>query len=58
MQHFYQHIDGFMSHKNTIMLDIVLEQFPEQGTWVELGSWTGKSTAYCVVELLEREKLG
>jgi hypothetical protein len=58
MQHFYQHIDGFMSQKNTIMLDIVLEQFPEGGTWVELGSWTGKSAAYCAVELMNRNKLG
>ena len=36
MDHFYQHIDGFMSHKNTVMLDIVLDQFPAGGTWVEL----------------------
>jgi len=58
MEHFYQSVDGFMSHKNTIMLDIVLEQFPAGGTWVELGSWTGRSAAYCVVELINRSKLG
>ena len=58
MQHFYQNISGFMSHKNTVMLDIVLDQFPSSGIWVELGSWTGRSAAYCVVELLNREKLG
>ena len=58
MNHFYQTIDGFMSHKNTVMLDIVLDQFSAGGTWVELGSWTGKSTAYCVVELLAKDKLG
>ena len=58
MEHFYQDIDGFMSHKNTVMLDIVLDQFPESGTWVELGSWTGRSAAYCVVELINRNKLG
>jgi hypothetical protein len=58
MQHFYQDIDGFMSHKNTVMLDMALDQFPESGTWVELGSWTGRSAAYCVVELINREKLG
>lgn len=58
MQHFYQDIAGFMSHKNTVMLDLVLEQFPKSGTWVELGSWTGRSAAYCVVELINREKLG
>jgi hypothetical protein len=58
MNHFYQDIDGFMSHKNTVMLDLVLDQFPSSGIWVELGSWTGRSAAYCVVELLNREKLG
>lgn len=58
MDHFYQNIDGFMSHKNTIFLDIVLQNFPLQGTWVELGSWTGKSVAYCVVELLKKNALG
>lgn len=58
MDHFYQNILGFMSHKNTVMLDIVLEQFPAGGTWVELGSWTGRSAAYCAVELINRDKLG
>ena len=47
-----------MSHKNTVMLDLVLDQFPPGGTWVELGSWTGRSAAYCVVELINRNKLG
>ena len=58
MEHFYQHINGFMSHKNTVMLDLVLDQFPVGGTWVELGSWTGRSAAYCMVELINRNKLG
>jgi hypothetical protein len=58
MDHFYQDISGFMSHKNTVMLDMVLDQFPAGGTWVELGSWTGRSAAYCVVELINRSKLG
>jgi hypothetical protein len=58
MDHFYQDISGFMSHKNTVMLDLVLEQFPAGGTWVELGSWTGRSAAYCVVELINQNKLG
>ena len=58
MDHFYQDIDGFMSVRNTGMLDLVLEQFPKNGTWVELGSWTGRSAAYCVVELINQDKLG
>ena len=58
MEHFYQNIDGFMSHKNTIMLDFVINEMPSNCTWVELGSWTGKSAAYCSVELLNKNKLG
>lgn len=58
MDHFYQQVEGFMSHRNTIMLDIVLDEFPAGGTWVELGSWMGRSAAYCVVELVNRGKLG
>lgn len=58
MEHFYQTIDGFMNHRNTGLLDLVIEQFPPQGVWVELGAWTGKSTAYCVVELFNQNKLG
>lgn len=54
MEHFYQSIDGFMNHRNTVMLDHVIAEFPLEGTWVELGSWTGRSAAYCVVELLNR----
>lgn len=58
MEHFYQDVEGFMSHRNTIMLDLVLETFPPGGTWIELGSWMGRSAVYCVVELIRREKIG
>lgn len=58
MEHFYQNITGFMSHRNTVMFDLVIDRFPTNGTWVELGTWTGKSTAYCVVELINADKLG
>jgi hypothetical protein len=58
MEHFYQNIDGFMNHKNTIMLDIVLSEIKSNCVWVELGSWTGKSAAYCAVELINSSKIG
>lgn len=54
MEHFYHSIDGFMNQRNTVMLDRVISEFPPTGTWVELGSWTGRSAAYCVVELIQR----
>jgi hypothetical protein len=58
MEHFYHNVQGFMSDRNRIMLDLVLDRFPQGGTWVELGSWMGRSAAYCVVELINRNKLG
>lgn len=58
MDHFYQNIDGFMSEKNTIMLDRVIDLMPSNCNWVELGSWTGKSAAYCAVELINQNKFG
>ena len=57
MNHFYQNINGYMSEKNTVLLDFVIEQLPSNSVWVELGSWTGKSSAYCTVELINKKKL-
>lgn len=56
MEHFWHTIDGYMNHRNTCMLDLAIQRFPESGIWVELGSWTGRSAAYCVVELLNHHK--
>jgi predicted O-methyltransferase YrrM len=58
MDHFYENIDGFMNHRNLDFLNRALDEFPQAGTWVELGSWTGKSAAYCAVELINRNKIG
>lgn len=58
MQHFYTRVEGFMDHANQKMLTLVLDKFPVGGVWVELGSWMGRSAAYCVVELIQRNKLG
>ena len=58
MEHFYTDIDGFMNHRNLAFLNHALDEFPTNGTWVELGSWTGKSAAYCAVELINRNKIG
>ena len=58
MNHFYQTIDGFMNHRNLDLLNRAIQEFPPGGTWVELGSWTGKSAAYCVVELVNQNKIG
>jgi len=58
MEHFYQNIDGFMNERNTVMLDLIIDRMPKNCQWVELGSWTGKSAAYCAVELINKNKFG
>lgn len=58
MNHFYNEIDGFMTERNQILFDFIIPLIPNNFTWVELGSWTGKSAAYCTVELLNQNKNG
>jgi hypothetical protein len=58
MEHFYNNIDGYMNDRNAILFEVVLDSITKNCTWVELGSWTGKSAAYCIVELINRDKLG
>jgi hypothetical protein len=57
MEHFYENIDGFMTDRNKQLFDKVIESTDDNFVWVELGSWTGKSAAYCIVELYNQKKL-
>jgi cephalosporin hydroxylase len=57
IEHFYHTIKGYMSKKNTVLLDFVIDSLDNNSVWVELGSWTGKSSAYCAVELYNKGKL-
>jgi predicted O-methyltransferase YrrM len=43
MKH-YQEIDGWFNHEAAY--DYLISQMPEEGTFVELGAWLGKSSAY------------
>ena len=54
MKHFYEDIEGFMTDRNLNLFNMVINSTYENFTWVELGSWTGKSVAYCVVELINK----
>ena len=56
MKHFYKNIKGYMKDSNIVLFDTVIETVNDNFTWVELGSWTGKSAAYCVVELIKTNK--
>jgi predicted O-methyltransferase YrrM len=40
----YQEIDGWFNHEAAY--DYLISQTPEGGTFVELGAWLGKSSAY------------
>jgi predicted O-methyltransferase YrrM len=40
----YQEIDGWFNHEAAY--DYLIAQMPEGGTFVELGAWLGKSSAY------------
>jgi predicted O-methyltransferase YrrM len=40
----YQDIDGWFNHQAAY--DFLIKQVPEDGSFVELGAWLGKSSAY------------
>jgi hypothetical protein len=54
MQHFWQNVDGYLTHKHPLVFNKMMDLAPKSGTWVEIGSWKGKSASYCVVELMLR----
>lgn len=58
MEHFYQNISGFMKDSNKSLFDRVINSLQHKCNWVEVGSFTGQSAAYCIVELLKKNKLG
>jgi hypothetical protein len=47
-----------MVGSNKIFFDFIIPLIPSNFNWVELGSWTGKSASYCVVELVNLNKTG
>jgi len=55
-EHFYQDIDGYMTKSNTDLFNKMCIELPESAVWVELGSWLGKSLAYCVVQSKQQGK--
>jgi len=57
MQHIYESINGYLRANNIILLHKVISELEYPAVWVELGSWTGKSAAYCIVELYNQKKL-
>jgi hypothetical protein len=58
MEHFYHNIVGYMNKQNIKTLRRAVKNVPKNYIWVELGSWTGRSAAFCIIELLNRDKTG
>lgn len=56
MIHFYQTLSGFLTREHPEFFNKMLSLTPDDGTWVEVGSWLGKSISYCVVESIQRNK--
>lgn len=54
MEHFWQRVPGYINNKHPIVFNKMMDLAPKSGTWVEIGSWMGKSASYCVVELQRR----
>lgn len=50
IKHFYKKIDGWFNMENQYKK--LLDHVPINGTFVELGCWKGKSTAFLLTELI------
>lgn len=55
MQHFWGSVPGYINAKHEIAFGRMMDLAPKTGTWVEIGSWMGKSAAFCTVELQRRQ---
>jgi hypothetical protein len=56
MNHFHQNIKGFFNESHIQLFNAILNKAPDNGTWVEIGSFIGKSIAYIYCESLQRNK--
>ena len=54
MEHFYQNIHGWFTYPQLYLHAI--ENSPEDGHFVEVGSWKGRSAAFMGVEILKSGK--
>lgn len=54
MEHIYQNIQGWFNFQN--QYDLALKRIPKGGTFIEVGSYLGKSISYIVVENIKQQK--
>ena len=54
MEHFYQNIHGWFTYPR--LYQNIVNKFPTDSHFVEVGVWKGKSAAYMVVEIINSGK--
>ena len=54
MEHFYQNIDGWFAFKQ--QYEKIFSMLPEEAVWVEVGSYYGRSLAWLLVEIENKNK--
>lgn len=54
IEHFYQNLEGWFSFPN--LYNILVDHIPQNGKFVEVGVWKGKSFAYFMVENINKNK--
>jgi len=54
MDHFYEKLEGWFTFPN--LYSQLAQVLPENGTFVEVGVWKGKSLAYFIVECINKNK--
>jgi hypothetical protein len=54
MEHFYQNIEGWFNYPD--MFAYAVQQLPQKGHAVEIGTWKGQSSAFLAVEIINSGK--
>ena len=54
LEHFYQNLEGWFTFPN--LYNILVEHIPQNGKFVEVGVWKGKSLSYFIVENINKNK--
>jgi len=54
LEHFYQNLQGWFTFPN--LYSMLVEHIPENGKFVEVGVWKGKSLSYFIVENINKNK--
>lgn len=54
MEHFFERIEGWFTFPR--LYSFLVQQLPQGGTFIEVGSWKGQSLAYLAVESIRQGK--